>query len=674
MRSVFSRALRAFFLIVLTGPSLGAGHAFAGPLDRICTAAPVKEKQELPRVNREEQCISGPTTRIGLNVNLDGSGSADLSVIVHPSLGVRNRLFSHPLRIRDADGQEQDLLLEFESFGASNQWHFELTASAQALQSSRATAVSPSLVNSLFPGPVNELLFPADPRHVVSFDADGRLLPPTSFEMPVPEASSDRSIVVDFTTQSGSSTQYAGQSIVNEIENDSEVCSPVAPTAGSCFLPEAARAPRWTESGRPPGISSEGYFETSDGDRIQGFRIDPISGQPADSPSDIRVPLGTLPPRATQTARFVLELAPVPEENTSLRNHGGHQKPTFSVTFRYFDRLGQNRQGTLILSEIEADRWRWTPLMTGGGLLFSETETIENFYEDIGGELHFGPSGVLEAVTSRTPRHLEFDPPLSSLAHDLLLPPFASLDFDFGIGETFLGDEIRILAIEQDGYSSGVLQSVELSPEAQIIGGGSNGVQYALAEFAFAERGDPKCSFACSNGRDDDHDGFRDYPDDPGCLTPLDDLETTPSLPCDDGRDNDGDGKTDFPSDPRCEGPRDADESPAELGLKVVQLRKPGKENPGQLIVAVLDRGGKAATKIDRSTAQLVKSDRTLLSPNAAPVELAIDSPDANCDGHEDALLRFSGDYTRTPLKDLCVQGKADGIDFQACTPNRNLP
>lgn len=62
----------------------------------------------------------------------------------------------------------------------------------------------------------------------------------------------------------------------------------------------------------------------------------------------------------------------------------------------------------------------------------------------------------------------------------------------------------------------------------------------------------------CSDGVDDDGDGKKDFPDDPGCTSADDDDETDdcptgPNCPqCADGKDNDGDGKTDYPADTSC--------------------------------------------------------------------------------------------------------------------------
>jgi hypothetical protein len=54
---------------------------------------------------------------------------------------------------------------------------------------------------------------------------------------------------------------------------------------------------------------------------------------------------------------------------------------------------------------------------------------------------------------------------------------------------------------------------------------------------------------ACSDGLDNDRDGFIDFPDDPGCLAPSA-IRENPE--CDDGVENDTDGLVDFPDDPGC--------------------------------------------------------------------------------------------------------------------------
>ena len=64
----------------------------------------------------------------------------------------------------------------------------------------------------------------------------------------------------------------------------------------------------------------------------------------------------------------------------------------------------------------------------------------------------------------------------------------------------------------------------------------------------------------CSDGLDNDGDGFADFPNDPGCADALDSDEHGPDFECDNGIDDDGDGNIDFPDDDGCQGPTDDSE------------------------------------------------------------------------------------------------------------------
>jgi hypothetical protein len=87
---------------------------------------------------------------------------------------------------------------------------------------------------------------------------------------------------------------------------------------------------------------------------------------------------------------------------------------------------------------------------------------------------------------------------------------------------------------------------------------------------------DPNCLWAadpfettraCSNGIDDDNDGFKDWPADIGCPNPNNNNEANLAQ-CNDGRDNDGNGLTDFApgQDPGCSSPADTTEAPPTPG------------------------------------------------------------------------------------------------------------
>lgn len=67
---------------------------------------------------------------------------------------------------------------------------------------------------------------------------------------------------------------------------------------------------------------------------------------------------------------------------------------------------------------------------------------------------------------------------------------------------------------------------------------------------------------ACQDGVDNDGDSLIDYPQDPGCasVTDTNEYHQIVSYACSDGYDNDGDGTTDYPQDPGCSSQNDTDE------------------------------------------------------------------------------------------------------------------
>ncbi|MEZ4431020.1 MAG: hypothetical protein R3F65_01315 [bacterium] len=91
---------------------------------------------------------------------------------------------------------------------------------------------------------------------------------------------------------------------------------------------------------------------------------------------------------------------------------------------------------------------------------------------------------------------------------------------------------------------------------------------------------------ACADGLDNDGDGRVDYPNEPGCETPVDDDEQDPDvLPaCADGADNDFDFAIDYPADPNCASAADTDEnSPPQCS--------DGRDNDGDGLVDLADPG-----------------------------------------------------------------------------------
>ncbi|MGM5484002.1 MAG: hypothetical protein ACQER9_03750 [Nanobdellota archaeon] len=73
---------------------------------------------------------------------------------------------------------------------------------------------------------------------------------------------------------------------------------------------------------------------------------------------------------------------------------------------------------------------------------------------------------------------------------------------------------------------------------------------------------DENKNYQCSDGKDNDNDGYIDYPNDPGCESPEDIVENNVdyNYECSDNKDNDEDGRIDFPDDLGCDSAKDDNE------------------------------------------------------------------------------------------------------------------
>jgi hypothetical protein len=73
----------------------------------------------------------------------------------------------------------------------------------------------------------------------------------------------------------------------------------------------------------------------------------------------------------------------------------------------------------------------------------------------------------------------------------------------------------------------------------------------------------------CSDSIDNDGDLLTDYPEDTGCANATDNSESPQNFyQCNDGADNDGDGLIDFPQDPSCDNYSDNVEAPADATIQ----------------------------------------------------------------------------------------------------------
>ena len=93
----------------------------------------------------------------------------------------------------------------------------------------------------------------------------------------------------------------------------------------------------------------------------------------------------------------------------------------------------------------------------------------------------------------------------------------------------------------------------------------------------------------CSDNLDNDGDGLIDYPNDPGCENANDNDENNAVYQCSDNLDNDGDGKIDYPLDPGCTSSKDNSEQ--DINDTIIHACEDGLDNDGDGLIDMQDPG-----------------------------------------------------------------------------------
>ncbi|PIP73700.1 MAG: hypothetical protein COW88_01135 [Candidatus Lloydbacteria bacterium CG22_combo_CG10-13_8_21_14_all_47_15] len=110
-----------------------------------------------------------------------------------------------------------------------------------------------------------------------------------------------------------------------------------------------------------------------------------------------------------------------------------------------------------------------------------------------------------------------------------------------------------------EDHNKNVEEHLEIYAEKAIEQGytGEVGVAVGCVNALFFNISLPQCS----DGIDNDGNGFSDYPNDPGCSSASDNSESGYAPQCSDGIDNDGNGVVDYPDDLGCSSANDNNES-----------------------------------------------------------------------------------------------------------------
>ena len=361
-------------------------------------------------------------------------------------------------------------------------------------------------------------------------------------------------------TASGSG-QIGRGSMVGVINHDLTQ-GPLAPSTGATDLaisgngffllrsPQSSDADSFTRTGNF-SFDKEGFLTGPDGSFVQGWQVNPASGETVGGIGDIRLP-STSPPLATSRIDVVVNLdarTPVEDNPTHLfdawdgRNAVSGTKPLnaedyeFSTSVSVYDAQGSSRDVTVYFDRT-ATANQWEFLVTADPLedqrtLSAEQQAVNPSFTRFSapdhkgagallyGVMEFDSSGAIDSLQAYSvPPDGQVDPgsPQNRLIFDSTdaYPSFdvnttgdpdnqnISLNFGArfsGSGDAFVpearavtqyADSSVTVIQNQDGYASGFLQSVSVAGDGTVAGRYSNGRILPQARVALATFNNPE--------------------------------------------------------------------------------------------------------------------------------------------------------------------------------------
>lgn len=233
------------------------------------------------------------------------------------------------------------------------------------------------------------------------------------------------------------------------------------------------------------GFDNQGQLVDKDGAFVQGFTIDPVSGLSTGALANVQLDIGLSPPRSTALVDISTNL----DSNAPIVGAFDPSLPDASSNFRtvvtLFDSLGNGHSTSIFFSKTASNAWDWTAAVDPADTTTAVATAGDNFVVQGGGNMTFDSAGIMQTFTG-SPITFNFSGGAAAAQVVALnLGPVAGV----GIGEptTQFAAASSINSTNQDGFSAGNLQSLNIDPNGFLVGNFSNGEARTLAQIALAQ-------------------------------------------------------------------------------------------------------------------------------------------------------------------------------------------
>ncbi len=232
------------------------------------------------------------------------------------------------------------------------------------------------------------------------------------------------------------------------------------------------------------GFDADGMLVTSQGLRVQGFGIDPLTGLSNGTLGDVVVNTATSAPRASTDIAMSVNLdagaTPIP---TGFDPSDPSGSSNFQTTLNVYDSLGNERPATIYFTNTAPGAWDWTATVPPADTTDAPATPGDPVVVQGSGTLTFDSAGVLQAAAGAT--SFNFAGGASpGQAVTLDWGPIAGVGV--GAPTSQYAAPSTVNSFTQDGFGAGTLQGISVDSTGTLSGQFSNGSLLPLAQVALA--------------------------------------------------------------------------------------------------------------------------------------------------------------------------------------------
>jgi flagellar hook protein FlgE len=244
------------------------------------------------------------------------------------------------------------------------------------------------------------------------------------------------------------------------------------------------------------GFDANGWFVDANGNRVQGYGIDPATGGSNGALGDIQINVPLSPPQPTATIQLGINLnaaaptitAPFDPANTTATSNS---REVITV----YDSLGTPRQATVFFTHTAPNTWQYNVTLAAADA--AGAPASPPFIAQAGGQgnLTFDTQGNLASVNGGSTY------PAVTFAFNTAngSAPAQAINFNLGpltSGGTLTGppttqyNQPTVTSfVSQDGFAPGTLSALQIDNDGRLNGVFSNGITTSLAQLALANFG-----------------------------------------------------------------------------------------------------------------------------------------------------------------------------------------